>query len=178
MSLAPLLWFSSRYIWVALETGVTRWQEILHCWEVTKKFQEELCVSIPVVLFIYDFAGFKPNNIFYRVCFNLTPTLPCRDQCSWEFPQTVAWLVFPTAQGVPFSSPLVRPALGTSKQGRCQQTGKSPTEGHEGGWEKLRKMGLFSLDKGKAKGKENLFSETQSKRIKATIVSFSKGKPG
>lgn len=96
ISSAPLLWFSSRYIWVSLETGVARWQEILRSQEVNKKFQEEPCVSIPVVLFIHYFAGFKPN-ISYRVCFSLTPVLLCRDQYSWQLPRTVAWLVFPTA---------------------------------------------------------------------------------
>lgn len=122
---------------------------------VTKKFQEEPCVSICVVLFIHDFAGFKSKNISDRVCFNLSPKLPCRDQCNWQFPQTVAWLVFPWDKGlvVPFSSSLVGPALGISRQGRCEQTGKSPTEGHQDDWGKLRKMGSFSLEKGRLRGR-------------------------
>lgn len=96
MSSAPLLWFSSRAIFGDWSYKVARNLAL----QLTKIFQEEPCVSIPVILFINDFAGCKPNNTSDRVFFNLTPELLCRDECIWLFPHTVAGLVFPRTQGV------------------------------------------------------------------------------
>lgn len=152
MSSAPLLWFSSRYIWVP---DIQYWRLELQggkksCTVSHQEISGRTLYLHSCGLFIYDFAGFKPNNTSIRVCFSLTPKLPCRDQCSWQFPQGLGW-----------SSPELKELKEflslphwwgqvwiPQNKADVSKLEKVQLKATKVAGEKLRKMSSFSLEKG------------------------------